>query len=87
MNKWVNPKLMVSQIMKLIQLFEYFQKFNPSSLDSFNCNMFYFAYSLYGAWSPKHIYTADQIAHVIDYAIDRGIRVLPEFDTPGGYIY
>jgi hexosaminidase len=36
-----------------------------------------------GAYTPKHVYSVAQIQDIIDFARDRGIRVIPEFDTPG----
>ena len=36
-----------------------------------------------GAYSPNHIYTHTDVANVVNYATSRGIRVIPEFDTPG----
>ena len=35
-----------------------------------------------GAYSPKHIYSQKDVQSVITYAKERGIRVVPEFDTP-----
>ncbi|KAL0048809.1 hypothetical protein WJX82_011636 [Trebouxia sp. C0006] len=36
-----------------------------------------------GAFSAKHVYDKQDVADIIAYAKDRGIRVIPEFDTPG----
>ena len=36
----------------------------------------------YGAYSPEQVYSAEQVAELVRYARQRGVRLLPELDAP-----
>lgn len=36
-----------------------------------------------GAWDASAVYSPDDLRDVVEYALDRGVRVVPEFDMPG----
>jgi len=38
--------------------------------------------TLQGAYSPRQVYTAEDVREIVSYAKLRGVRVLPEFDAP-----
>lgn len=38
--------------------------------------------TLFGAFSPEEVYTQEDINNIVDYAITRGIRIIPEIDSP-----
>lgn len=39
-------------------------------------------FTRYGAYSPKKVYTAENIKEIVKFGKSRGIRVIPEFDQP-----
>ncbi|ORZ25155.1 glycoside hydrolase superfamily [Absidia repens] len=36
-----------------------------------------------GAYSPKHVYSAEDLAEIVQFAKERGVRVIPEIEAPG----
>ena len=41
-----------------------------------------------GAYSSKEVYTAADVARIVQYGYERGVRIVPEFDGPGhAYIW
>ena len=36
-----------------------------------------------GAFDPQHIYSPQDVAWIVAYAKARGVRIVPEFDSPG----
>ena len=43
--------------------------------------------SFKGAYPGQHVYSASDIMEVIGFARLRGIRIIPEFDSPGNKSY
>lgn len=39
-------------------------------------------FSQLGAYSPEMVYTEADIKELVEYADDRGVRIIPELDAP-----
>ena len=51
--------------------------------ESFPVNSYKYPHLSDGAWSRNLVYQQNDLITVVKYANQRGIRVVPEFDTPG----
>lgn len=65
-----------------------FNKFNVMHWHIVDAQSFPYVSQVYpnltlGAWRPYAVYSPLEIKRVIEYGHARGIRVVPEFDTPG----
>jgi len=62
-------------------------KFNVFHWHIVDDNSFPFQSKVYpkllNPWTPDAIYTIDDVSELIDFAGNLGIRIIPEFDTPG----
>lgn len=36
-----------------------------------------------GAYSPKHVYSPGDLKEIVQFAKERGVRVIPEVEAPG----
>lgn len=36
-----------------------------------------------GAYGPHMVYTIEDVKRVVEFGLDRGVRVMPEIDSPG----
>ena len=71
--------------MDLFYFLHFFKIFNfiYDILQAFPLNMTSLPKIVLGAYTPTHTYQPAEVKEVIRYGEARGIRVVPEFDSPG----